>query len=193
MTIWSGFEVRRLMEKAAINFRFVQKCRKVRVFFWTYQHLELPVRSINYNIHTLPGLVMGPGQKFLTRVGSGQPFMVWVRIRKISPKNVKFFNFLPFRSKKIASGRFGRYPGQSQVGLLFTAGQKQARVESGQGPSLAWILFMIKLHLSNGEKKIKFYLHLVKYFEEEKKVPINNVWCCLEVSNVTKLFIDHCP
>jgi len=33
MTIWSGFEVRRLMEKAAINFRFVQKCRKVRVFF----------------------------------------------------------------------------------------------------------------------------------------------------------------
>jgi len=52
------------------------------------------------------GIVMGSGQKFLTRVGSGQffvtrvgsgqPFMVWVRIRKISPKNVKFFNFFPF-------------------------------------------------------------------------------------------------
>jgi len=48
---------------------------------------------------------MGPGQKFLTRVGSGQPFMVWVRISKIFPKNVKFFNFFPFRSKKIASDR----------------------------------------------------------------------------------------
>jgi len=77
---------------------------------------------------------MGPGQKILTwvgsgqffvaLVGSGQPFMVWVRIRKISAKNVKFFNFFPFGSKKIASGRVGKYPGQSQVGLLFTAGQK---------------------------------------------------------------------
>jgi len=79
-------------------------------------------------------LVMGPGQKILTRVGStfcgsgrvrsGQPFMVWVRIWKISPKNVKFFNFFPFGSKKIASGRVGKYQGQSRVGLLFTVGQK---------------------------------------------------------------------
>jgi len=30
--------------------------------------------------------------------------MVWVWIWKISPKNVKFFNFLPFGSKKILSG-----------------------------------------------------------------------------------------
>jgi len=77
---------------------------------------------------------MGPGKKFLTRVGSGQffvarvgsgqPFMVWVRIRKISPKNVKFFNFFPFGSKKIASGRVGKYLGQSRIGLLFTVGQK---------------------------------------------------------------------
>jgi len=58
--------------------------------------------------------------------------MVWVTIRKISPKNVKFFNFLPFRSKKIASGRVGKYPGQSRVGLFFTAGQKLARVGSGR-------------------------------------------------------------
>jgi len=72
---------------------------------------------------------MGPGQSFLTRVGSGQffvarvgfgsgqPFIVWDRIRKISSKNVKFFNFLPFGSKKIASGRVRKYPGQSRVGL----------------------------------------------------------------------------
>jgi len=69
-------------------------------------------------------VVMGPGQKFLTRVGSGQFFVARVRIWKFSPKNVKFFNFLPFGSKKIASGRVGKYPGQSRVGLLFTAGQK---------------------------------------------------------------------
>jgi len=85
-------------------------------------------------IKFVSNLVMGPGQKFLTRVGSdqyfvtrvesGQPFMVWVRIRKISPKNVKFFNFFPFESRKIASGRVRKYLGQSQVGLLFTAGQK---------------------------------------------------------------------
>jgi len=69
-------------------------------------------------------LVMGPVQNFLTRVGSGQPFMVWVRIWKISPKNVKIFNFFPFRVKKIASGRVRKNPGQSRVGLLFTMGQK---------------------------------------------------------------------
>jgi len=55
-------------------------------------------------------------------VGLGQPSMVWV----ISPKNVK----------KIFSGWVKRYPGQGKVGLLFTTGQKQARVGSGQGPSL---------------------------------------------------------
>jgi len=78
-------------------------------------------------------VVMGSGQKFLTRVGSGQFFVarvgsaicVWVWISKISPKNVKFFNFFPFGSKKIATGL-------SRVSLLFTAGQKKwARVGSG--------------------------------------------------------------
>jgi len=79
-------------------------------------------------------LVKGPGQNLLIRVGSdqffvarvglGQTFIVWVWILKISSKNVKFFNFLPFGSKKIALGRVRKYPGQSRVGLLFTAGQK---------------------------------------------------------------------
>jgi len=53
-------------------------------------------------------LVMGLGQKFLTRVRSifcgqvrsGQPLMVWVLVRKSSPKNVKFFNFFPSDKKK---------------------------------------------------------------------------------------------
>jgi len=80
---------------------------------------------------------MGPGQKFLTgvrsgqilvaRVRSGQPFLVWVWIWKISPKNVNFLNFLP-----LSLGRVKKYPGQSRVGLLFTAGQKYVWVGSDQ-------------------------------------------------------------
>jgi len=67
-------------------------------------------------------VVMGPGQNFLTRVGSifcgsGQPFMVWVWFSKIYYKNDKIFNSFPFGSKKISSGQVGKY-------LLFTAGQK---------------------------------------------------------------------
>jgi len=61
---------------------------------------------------------------WLVVCGLGQPFMVWVWILKISAKNVKFFNFFPLGQKKIASGRVGKYPGQSWVGLLFIAGQK---------------------------------------------------------------------
>jgi len=48
----------------------------------------------------------------------------YVWIWKISPKNVKFFNFLPFGSKKTSLGRVKKYPGQRRIGLLFTAGQK---------------------------------------------------------------------
>jgi len=66
-------------------------------------------------------LVMCLGQNFLTRVGSGQPSMLWVW--KISPKNVKFFNFFLLGSKKISSGWVKKYPSQRRVGPLFTAGQ----------------------------------------------------------------------
>jgi len=59
--------------------------------------------------------IFDPGPVNFLWLGSGQPFMVLVRIRKISPKNIKFFNFFSFGSKKIALG---------WVGLLFTAGQK---------------------------------------------------------------------
>jgi len=67
---------------------------------------------------------VGSGQFFLARVGTGQPFIVWVWIWKISPKNVNFFIFFSLPVKKIFSGQVKKYPGQRQVGLLFTAGQK---------------------------------------------------------------------
>jgi len=78
-----------------------------------------------------PFLVMGPGQKYLTWVGLGHPSLVWVWHLKISLKNPKFFNFLPFGSKKISLGQAKKYLCQSRVSLLFTAGQKYARVRSG--------------------------------------------------------------
>jgi len=68
---------------------------------------------------------MGPGQKFLTRVGSGQPPLVWVW--KIFPKNPSFLNF-SLRVKEISSGLVKTYPGQRRVGLLFNTGQKFAQV-----------------------------------------------------------------
>jgi len=76
---------------------------------------------------------MDPGQKFLgqffvTRVSLGQPSLVWVW--KISPKNIKFFNFFAFGSKRISSGQVKKYLGQSRVGFLFTVGQKYARVSA---------------------------------------------------------------
>jgi len=61
--------------------------------------------------------------------GSSKPFLVWVW--KISPKNPKFCNFFPSGQKKISSGRSKKYPDQSRVGFLFTAGQKYAWVGSG--------------------------------------------------------------
>jgi len=82
---------------------------------------------------------MGPGQNFLTQVRSifccsgrvESAKMVWLWVWKISPKNPKFCNFIPFGSKKISSGS-----GQRQAGLLFTLGQKYAQIWSDQGPSL---------------------------------------------------------
>jgi len=43
---------------------------------------------------------------------------------KFPLKMSNFSIFFPSRQKKIASGGAGKYPGQSRVGLLFTAGQK---------------------------------------------------------------------
>jgi len=69
-------------------------------------------------------------------VGLGQPSLIWVWIWKICPKNIKSFKFLPVGSNKMLLDQVEKFPGQSRVGLLFTAGQKYVQVGSGQCPSL---------------------------------------------------------
>jgi len=63
-------------------------------------------------------------------VGWGQTFIVWVWILKISPKNVKFFNFFPSGQKK------SLWVGSesTRVGLYLL--RVKSKLPSGQGPSL---------------------------------------------------------
>jgi len=82
---------------------------------------------------------MGPGKFFLTPVRSGPNFVSWVRsaifvlgldLENFSLKSQNF-KFFPIKSKKISSCLIKKYPGQRRVNLLFTVGQKYARVGSG--------------------------------------------------------------
>jgi len=69
---------------------------------------------------------MDPGQKFLTRVGSGRVSHLWFGLEfgKFPLKPSNFSIFFPSGQKKIASGQVGKYLGQSWVGLLFTVKSK---------------------------------------------------------------------
>jgi len=120
-TVYSSFSSITYVLKA---FKTPEKGLKMCLLVCLYLHIGL-VR---------PRLVMSMGQNFLTRVGSifcgsgrvrlGQPFMVWVRIWKISPKNVKFFIFSPSDLKRLLWVGSEKTRGHSRVGLLFTADQK---------------------------------------------------------------------
>jgi len=79
-------------------------------------------------------------------MGLGQIFVAWARsaifglgmdLENFLQKR-QIFQYFVLRVKKMSSGRVEKYPGQSRVGLLFTAGQKYARVGSGleMGPDL---------------------------------------------------------
>jgi len=75
---------------------------------------------------------MGPGQKCLIRIRSGQtPLNL-----EIFPQKIPIFQFFSLSIKKISYGRVKKYPGQDWVAPLFTAGQKYAQVGSGLGPFL---------------------------------------------------------
>jgi len=96
-------------------------------------------------------LVMGPGQNILTqiglgqflaaRVGSDQPLMVWVWIRKISPKNIKFFNFFPFGKKNLFRVGFGSKSTWVKGGSVSHLLWVKSMLGSGQGPSLQHTFF----------------------------------------------------
>jgi len=76
----------------------------------------------------------------LGQVGSGQPFMVWARIRKISPKNVKLFNFFPFGIQKNCFGSGRKVPGSKPGQPLIYCGSKVSSGRVGSGPisSIGW-------------------------------------------------------
>jgi len=99
--------------------------------FFVMQHLVASWQKMQMAQHVFL-VVMGPGQKFLTRVGSAIYGLVW--IGKICPRNVKFFNFLPFRSKKISSGRIGG----GLASYLLWVKSKLGSGRVGQGPSLVF-------------------------------------------------------
>jgi len=74
--------------------------------YYLYGLLVLSLVLMTLNV------VMGPGQKFLARVGSGLVSHLW-------------FEFGFGKSgQKISLGLVKKYPGQRCVGLLFTAGLK---------------------------------------------------------------------
>jgi len=73
---------------------------------------------------------MGLGQIFLTLVRSAI-FGLDLALENFILKS-KIFQFFALQVKKISSSWVKKYPGQTRVGLLFTAGQKYAWV--GLGP-----------------------------------------------------------
>jgi len=80
-------------------------------------------------------VVMGSGQFFAACLG--QPFLVWVWVWKISPKNLKFFNFFPFGSKKShqVKSKSTQVKDWSAHYLLHV----KSMLRSGHGPSqLVW-------------------------------------------------------
>jgi len=86
----------------------------------------------------------GSGQFFVARVGLGQPPIVWVRIWKISPKNVKFFNFFPSGQKKLiwVESESTRI----KAGLASYLLRVKSKLRLGQGPSLLATLRVFKWH-----------------------------------------------
>jgi len=98
--------------------------------------------------------VDGSGSKFFDPVwvGSGQPSMILVLVWKISPKNVKFFNFSPSDQKK-----------------SLRVGSKSTWVKGGSASYLLWVKSKLGLgRVSSGkfpylvlEKSLAFEFSLI--------------------------------
>jgi len=95
----------------------------------------------------------------VARVGSGQPFMVWVW--KISPKNVKFFHFFPSAQKK--SLRVGSKSTQVKGGS--TSYLLRVKSKHGSGLVRAHLYLNIKILQSKPKRyQIGWELDEVAFF-----------------------------
>jgi len=113
-----------------------------KVLGWCHPHFEMPHHRTCFYRSPIPKeIVMGPGQNFLTPVGSNFLVLVLGRVSSAIfglslglenfPWKSQIFQFFALLVKKISLSRVKKYLDQSQVGLFFTASQKYARVGSG--------------------------------------------------------------
>jgi len=77
----------------------------------------------------------------------------WSQVWNISLLKSENFQLFSLWVKKISLGQVKKFLGQRRVSLSFPAGQKYARVRSGQGPSL----FSPKVSLNNQILNLKYY------------------------------------
>jgi len=76
------------------------------------------------------------GSIFLLGSGRVSHLWFWFRFGDKFPQKISNFSIFPLWVKKISSSHVKKYPGQRQVGLLFTTGQKYAWV--GSWPISSW-------------------------------------------------------
>jgi len=114
-------------------------------------------------------IVMGPGQKFLTWVGSNFCFLGWAGLQpslvwdwKFSPKNPNFFWFFALRVKKISSGWIKKYPGETGSASYLL--QVKSMLGSVQGPSLD---LYENLYYQNWLKLILNFILMNKHHSKE--------------------------
>jgi len=103
------------------------------VWVWIWKFSPKNTKFFNFFPFESKKIALGrivPGSK------PGQPLIYCGS--KVSSGRVRAH--LYFRSKNISLGQVKKYPGQSWVGLLFTAGQKS--IGLGQGPSLIQTYFL---------------------------------------------------
>jgi len=120
---------------------------------WKISHKNPEI--INFSTFRSKKISLGQVKKypslFETYHLEGLPYISTVkqccRFRKF-PLKIQIFQFFPLWVKKISSGWVKKYPGRRHVGLLFTAGQKYARVWSGPTSTIYSILFHCILFLS---------------------------------------------
>jgi len=118
----------------------------------------------------------------VAQVESGQPFMVWVWILKISPKNVKFFNFFLSGQKKLLW--VGWESTRVEAGLASYLLQVKCKLGSGQGPSLLSRVRAISSHYGQlFDDEITLIVLLLWIFLKEKPLIFAATWGELKIPN----------